>query len=85
MSTAALEIIELVKSLPADEQRAVREALATTAVPQPAMPRPLFEQLPDGTYYNPDGLPDDDPFFAIMADIEAQRHSHPARPLPSFE
>ena len=85
MSPTALHIIELVKSLPAEEQRAVREALARTDAPKPILPRRQLQRLPDGSYYNPDGIPNDHPFFTIMEEIEAQRRDHPARPLPTFE
>lgn len=85
MSTTALEIIALVKSLPFEEQRAVRIALAQPDAPKPTLPRRQLQRLPDGTYYNPDGLPDDDPIFKILEEIEAERHRYPGPPAPVFD
>ena len=85
MSTTALEIIDLVRSLPSEEQRAVRIALAQPGVPTPTLPRRKLQRLPDGSYYNPDGIPNDDPVFKILEDIEAERHRDPGPPAPVFD
>ena len=37
----------------------------------------VYQRLPDGTYYNPDGIPDDDPFFKTMEEQEAARSHDP--------
>lgn len=85
MSTAALHIIELVKRLPAEEQSAVRIALARPDAPQPNPPRRQLQRLSDGSYYNPDGIPNDDPVFKILEQIEADRHRDPGPPAPVFD
>jgi hypothetical protein len=84
MSTIAFHVIELVKSLPLEEQRAVREGLATTGAPK-TTPRRQLQRLPDGGYFNPDGIPNDDPVFKVLEDIEAERHREPGPPAPSFD
>jgi hypothetical protein len=85
VSTIAPQIIELVKSRPAEEQQAVRIALAG----QPAVRvRPQRRQLPrlaDGSYFNPAGIPNDDPIFQILEQIEDERHRDPGPPAPAFD
>jgi hypothetical protein len=78
MSTTALRIVQLVKSLPPDEQRAVSAALAPLYTPTP-VPRPTAS----GPFRPEDyvGLPDDDPFFKVMEEIERERHARTG-PLP---
>lgn len=84
VSTAALQILEMVRRLPAGEQRAVRDALARHAI-NPAPPtRRQLQRLPDGSYYNPDGIPNDDPIFKILENIEEERHRTPGPPAPDF-
>ncbi len=85
MSTNALHIIELVKGLPLDEQRFICAALTRRLADQANLKRPQFLRTPDGGYYNPDGLPNDHPFFKIMEEIEEERHRTPGRPPPDFE
>ena len=80
-----MHVIELVKSLPEADQRAIREALAALPLkPEPTARRKL-PQLPDGTYYNPEGIANDDPIFEILGKIEADRHGTVARPTPEFK
>ena len=86
MSTTALHIIQLVKSLPDADQRAICEALldrARTALgPRPSR---RLQRLADGTYVNPDGIPNDDPIFKTLEEIEAARRRTPGRPAPEFD
>jgi len=56
-----------VKSLPPAEQDAVCRALVGRRKPK----QTSWQRTPDGGYYNPDGLPDDHPFFKILAEDEA--------------
>ena len=82
MSTTALHIIQLVKSLPVEEQQAIGSALISLASsPQPGLSagHPSFQ--PEDY----EGLPDDDPFFAIMEKIERQRHAHVGRAAPELD
>jgi hypothetical protein len=85
VSTLALQIIELVKSLPVEEQQAVRSALAG----QPAVcvrpQRRQFPRLADGSYFNPAGVPNDDPIFQILEQIEDEHHREPGLPDPAFD
>jgi hypothetical protein len=85
MSTTALRIIELVKSLPLAEQRAIRDALNGQASAPGKPERPLFLRDADGNYYNPEGIPNEDPIFKILEEIEEERHRTPARPLPPLD
>ena len=85
VGTIALQIIELVKSLPVEEQQAVRNALAG---PPAVCARPQRRQLPrlaDGSYFNPAGIPNDDPIFHILEQIEDERHREPGPPAPAFD
>ena len=85
MSTTTLQIIELVKSLPLAEQRAICASLNRQVAGLSKIKRPQFVRTPEGGFYNPDGIPNDDPFFKIMEQIEEERHRTPGRPLPDFE
>lgn len=78
VSTIALHIIELVKSLPVEDQQAVRKALAGLQPHSTGKRRPL-ERLADGSFHNPNGMPNDDPVFQILDQIEQERHRMPAR------
>ena len=73
MSTTALHIIQLVQSLSEADQQAIRAALNRQAVGGPRLNRPRFLRTPDGGYLNPEGIPNDDPFFKIMEQIEPRR------------
>ena len=84
MSTTALHIIGL-KSLPPDEQRLIAATLNRQVANVPKLKRLAFLRTPGGGYYNPNGIPNDDPFFKIMDEIEEQRHRTPARPAPEFD
>ena len=85
MSTTVRHIIELVRSLPFEEQRAVRIALAQPDAPKQILPRRQLQRLADGRYYNPDGIPNDDPVFKILEEIEADRHRDPGPAAPVFD
>ena len=72
-------IIELVKKLPEEHQRAVREALSFSAVePSPSRRRKLERHF-DGIFFN------DDPAFEIVEQVEAERHLTARPPSPDFE
>jgi hypothetical protein len=43
------------------------------------------QRLADGTYYNPDGIPDDDPFFKIMQEQDAARQQEAGPPPPELD
>lgn len=85
MSRLALHIIGLVRSLPEAEQQEIRVALATPVARRPAGKRRQLQRLPDGSFLNPDGIPNDDPVFRILEDIEAERHRMPGPPAPQFD
>jgi len=84
MSTLVLHIVELVKSLPPEDQMAVREALAreTPGRSQAALP---WEKTADGGYLNPEGIPNDDPIFRVLEEIEGGRSQDPGPPAPVFD
>jgi hypothetical protein len=84
VSTTALHIIELVKSLPPADQQAVCAALAR--LPETSGANGAPPSVP--TAFQPEdyeGLPDDDPFFRVMNEIEQQRHAYPGRPAPALD
>lgn len=81
MSTTALHIIQLVKSLPPAERRAVATALAELG-PDGERASPAGPALTQADY---EGLPDDDPFFKVMEEIERARHVHAGRPAPDLD
>ena len=85
MSTTALHVIELVRSLPEADQQTIRAALADPATPPRAVPRRKLQRLPDGAYLNPDGIPNDDPVFRVLEDIEEERHRTAGPPAPEFD
>lgn len=85
MSTTALRIIELVKSLPPAEQRTVCAELAKHVKLIQSPKRRQLQILPDGTYYNPEGLSNDDPVFKLLEEIEAERHQTPGRSGLDFD
>ncbi len=85
MSTIALRVLELVKSLPLAEQQMICAELAkATADPRRELRRQL-QRLPDGSYYNPDGIPNDDAIFKVLEEIEEERHRSPGPPAPEFD
>lgn len=84
MSTTAKHVIELVKSLPEADQLAIREALAAQKPKLRPRTQRKLQRLPDGTYYNPDGIPNEDPVFTILEGIEEARHRSPGPPAPDF-
>ncbi len=81
MTTMALHIIGLVKSLPPAEQEAVCRALGGHRKPK----RTLWQRTPEGGYYNPDGLPNNHPFFRILEEDEAARRQDFGPPAPDFD
>ena len=85
VSMTALHVIELVKSLPPEDQRTICAELARHANGLGSPTRRALKRLPDGTYYNPDGIPNDHPFFKIMEEIEEERHRTPGPPAPEFD
>jgi hypothetical protein len=82
MSTTALHIIQLVKSLPLAEQQAINSALSSVA--PSSGPRARAVHPPFGPE-DLEGLSDDDPFFKVMEEIEQQRHAHVGRPAPELD
>ena len=85
VSTTALHIVELVKSLPREEQEAICAELAQHAAQLGRPKGRVPQRLADGTYYNPDGIPDDDPFFRIMEEQDAARRDDPGPPAPELD
>jgi hypothetical protein len=80
-----LHIIELVRSLPDEEQRAICAALSEPRATAPRPKRRQLQRLPDGTYFNPNGIPNDDPLFKVLEKIEEERHAMPGPPPPDFD
>jgi len=85
VSTTALRVIELVKSLPAEDQRAICAELSRHAEELRNPARRRLSRLADGTYYNPEGIPNDHPFFKIVEEIEEERHRTPGPAAPEFD
>lgn len=85
VSTIALHIIELVKSLPKEDQQAVRKALTGQYEFSVSPKRRQLQRLDDGSFYNPDGIPNDHPVFDVLAQIEEERHRMPGPPAPAFD
>ena len=82
MSSIAIHIIELVKSLPTAD----REAVCTALAPFARIPgSPATADQPDLKPEDYEGLEDGDPFFKIMEEIEEQRHAHPGRAAPELD
>jgi len=81
----ALHVIGLVNSLPEAEQQEIRAALAAQVARRPTGKRRQLQRLPGGSFLNPDGIPNDDPVFTILEDIEAERHRMPGPPAPRFD
>ncbi len=82
MSTTTWRIIQLIQSLPLREQQVVRNFLARADIPQRSEePGP---SAPSSNWEAEEGLPDDDPFFKIMEDVERERRTHQSRPIPDF-
>ena len=78
-------MIELVKSLPPEDQRAICAELARHAAALRSPARRRLSRLADGTYQNPDGIPNDHPFFKIVEEIEEERHRTPGPAAPDFD
>jgi hypothetical protein len=84
MSTNTSRVIELVKSLPEADQRAIRAALDEREVARGTAPRRKLQRSADGNYLNPGGIPNEDPVFKTLEEIEQQRHQTPGPEAPSF-
>ena len=84
MSTTAWHILELAKGLPPEEQRFICSALSRQAALPRQSRRPDFLHTPAGECRNPAGVPNDDPFFRLVEQIEEDRHRTPGRPLPEL-
>ena len=85
MSTITLKVLELVKSLPPADQEMISAELARNAAPPQKTAMRQFQRLPDGSYYNPDGIPNDDPFFKILEEDEAARREDFGPIAPEFD
>jgi hypothetical protein len=79
-----LLILELARTLPLEEQRLICAALSRQAGAPIQNEGQRFVHTPDGECHNPSGVPNDDPFFRIVEEIEAARHATPGRPLPEL-
>ena len=75
----------MARSLPAGEQRELAAELTGQAAGLERRQRRKLRQLPNGRYYNPNGIPDDDPIFGILEGIEEERHRSPGPPPPEFD
>ena len=84
MTTTALHIVELVKSLPVAEQKTICAELTKHTASLVQRKRHQLQRLPDGKYFNPEGIPEDDPFFKIMEEQETARSHDPGPPAPEF-
>jgi hypothetical protein len=84
MSTTASRVVELVKSLPEADQRVIRAALTEPEVNPGRAPRRKLQRLSDGSYLNPTGIPNEDPVFKVLEEIEQQRHRTPGPEAPTF-
>jgi DNA-binding transcriptional ArsR family regulator len=84
MSTTASRVVELVKSLPEADQRAILAALAEPEADAGTARRRKLQRLPDGSYLNPHGIPNDDPVFKILEQVEQERHRTPGPEVPKF-
>ena len=82
MSTTALRIIQLVKSLPPSDQRAVSAALAQMNIPVASNKSVSAKSFGPEDYV---GLSDDDPFFKVMDEIEQERHAQMGPPPPTID
>jgi hypothetical protein len=85
VSITALHIIELVKSLPLEDQQAVRAALSQQELTAAPARRTIFLRDADGYPYDPEGIPNDDPIFKVLEQIEEERHQEPSPPPPQFD
>jgi len=68
-----------------EDQQAVRDALAGQSKIQAGPKRRQLQRLADGSFYNPDGIPNDDPVFEILGQVEDERHRAPGPPAPAFD
>ena len=85
MSTIALKVLELVKSLPKAEQRTICAELAKHVSSESAPTTSGLQKTVTGEYFNPDGIPNDHPFFKILEEDEAARQKDFGPPAPAFD
>jgi hypothetical protein len=74
----ALKVLELVKSLPLEEQRLICQELAKGEADSVL---PISERDGDELPFTAEdykGIENNDPFFKVMEEIEADRHRTPA-------
>jgi hypothetical protein len=80
-----MRVIELVKSLSPEDQREICSELGRGTEERRRPAKRKLRRLADGTYLNPDGIPNDHPFFKIVEEIEEERHRAPGPPAPEFD
>lgn len=85
MSTNALHILELMKTLPPAEREFLRSELTKADLSGKADPASHWQRTADGGYYNPAGIPNDDPIFKVLETVEEERHKIPGPPPPEFD
>ena len=67
------------------DQQAVRDALASSELTSKPFQRRKLQRLPDGTYLNPGGIPNDDPALKVLEEIEEERHQTSGPSSPRFD
>ncbi|MCL4854114.1 MAG: hypothetical protein M5U12_25485 [Verrucomicrobia bacterium] len=77
--------IGLVTSLPLAEQQHVCAVVHRQVEGARKLTRPRLLRTPTGGFCNPDGIPNDGPFFKVLEHIEEERHRTPGRPPPAFD
>ena len=85
MSTITLKVLELVKSLPPEDQRTICVEWVRHTAAHASPEKRKVQRLPDGSYYNPDGIPNDHPFFKILEEDQASRRQDFGPPGPEFD
>jgi hypothetical protein len=84
MSVIASRVVELVKSLPEADQKAICAALAERKMNFGTRPRRQLQRISDGSYFNSGGIPNEDPIFKVLEEIEQQRHNTQGPEAPEF-
>lgn len=85
MSTTSLRIIQLVKSLSRGDQEFICVELSRHAANLKKPKGLRLQRKADGEYFNPDGIPNDDPVFNVLNEIERERHRTPGPPPPELD
>ncbi len=75
----------MARSLSAEDRQAVRNALIEPESRKAQVPRQRLERQTDGSYLNPNGVPNDDPVFKLLEEIEDQRHRDCGPPAPQMD